>query len=138
MPIKFINVAVDALRLKAGLKMSIRSKLKIENKGIFATSVFYAVIGIIFLVLLPLTSFPPHIAVIALFSLIAAYGMFRKRSWAIWLVVILFFVANTFSAYMLYYSLLKDYLLGLGVVVYLILTWVFTAYVATKRKNLET
>jgi glucan phosphoethanolaminetransferase (alkaline phosphatase superfamily) len=117
--------------------MSIVSKLKIESKGVFATSIFYVIVGIIFLALLPITGFPPHIAIIGLFSLIAAFGMFTKRSWTIWLVVILFFVANTFSAYMLYYYLSKDYLQGLGVVAYLIFTWIATAYAATKRKSLE-
>jgi len=38
---------------------------------------------------------------------------------------------------MLYYYLSKDYLQGLGVVAYLIFTWIATAYAATKRKSLE-
>jgi hypothetical protein len=117
--------------------MSIVSKLKIESKGVFATSIFYVVVGIIFLALLPITDFPPHIAIIGLFSLIGAYGLFTKRGWTIWLVVILFFVANTFSAYMLYYYISNDYLLALGTIAYLILTWIATAYVAAKRKSLE-
>ena len=117
--------------------MSLISKLNIENKGMFAASVFLAVVGAAFLVLLVLTGFPPHLGIIGVFSLVAAYGLFQKRSWSIWLVVILFFVGTTFSAYMLYYYLFKDYIISLGVASYLVLTWVFTAYVASKRSSLE-
>ena len=118
--------------------MSIGSKLKIESMGMFATSVFYAVVGVIFFVLLPMASFAPYLAIIGIFSLITAYGVFRKRGWAIWFVVILFPVATTFSAVMIYNIMQIDALLGLGSVGYLILTWVFTVYALAKRKVFET
>jgi ABC-type glycerol-3-phosphate transport system permease component len=117
--------------------MSLGSRLGMEDKGMFATFIFYAAVGIIFLALLPLTGFPPQIGIIGIFSLVVAYGMFRKRNWAIWFIVVLFFVATTFSVYMLYYYLPKDYLLAASIMVYLILTWIFTAYSATKRRSLE-
>jgi hypothetical protein len=118
--------------------MSIASRLKIESRGMFATFIFYAIVGVIFLVLLPLSGFPPHIGIMGIFSLVAAYGIFQKRKWAIWLVVILFFVATTFSLYMIYYYLAKDYTVGLSTIAYLILTWIFTIYAASKRGTLET
>ena len=117
--------------------MSVGSKLKIENKGMFATSVFYAVVGIVFLVLLAMANFPVHLAVIGIFSLITAYGLFMKRTWTPWFVVILFFVGTTFSAFMIYYVIGTDGLVGTGALVYLILTWVFTAFVVMKRKTFE-
>jgi len=117
--------------------MSLKSKLKIENIGMFAAFVFYAVVGIVCFVLLPMSNIPPHIGIIGILSLITAYGLFRKRVWTIWFVVVLFFVATTFSAYTLYCLLGKDLLLDISVIVYLVLTWVFTAYTATKRKTLE-
>jgi len=117
--------------------MSLGSKINVESKGMLMNQVFYLAVGIIFLALLPMTDFAPHLGIIAIFSLIAAYGMFRKRNWTIWLIVILFFVATTFSVYMLYYYLSSDYLLGIGMLTYLILTWVSTAYVASKRGSLE-
>ena len=117
--------------------MSVGSKLKIENRGMFVTSAFYVVAGIIFFVLLVMASFPLHLAVIGISSLVTAYGVFRKRTWAPWFVVILFFVGTTFSAFMVYYIIGTDILLGLGALVYLILTWVFTAYVVMKRKTFE-
>jgi hypothetical protein len=117
--------------------MSLRSKLNIESRGMMATLVFYAVVGVIFLALLPLTSFAPHLGIIGIFSLIVAYGVFAKRNWTIWFIVVLFFVATTFSAYMLYYYLQSDYVLSIAVIAYLVLTWIATAYVASKRGSLE-
>ena len=117
--------------------MSLRSKLGIEKIGMFASFAFYAAAGIICFVLFLLANFPPHIGIISILSLIAAYGLFRKRVWAIWLVVMLFFIVTTFSAYTLYHFLDKDLLLAISMIAYLILTWVFTAYTASKRKILE-
>jgi nicotinamide riboside transporter PnuC len=116
--------------------MSLRSRLKVESKGMFAAFVFYAVVGIAFLVLLPMANFPPHIGIIGIFSLVAAYGLLRKRVWTIWFVIILFFVATTFSALMIYDVLARDYLLGTSMIAYLILTWIFTAYAAGRRRSL--
>lgn len=117
--------------------MSIGSRFGLESKGMVATLVFYLVVGIVFLTSLPLTGFPPHVGIIGIFSLVVAYGTLRKRSWAIWPIIILFFVATTFSGYMLYYYLLSDYILSIGMATYLILTWAFTVYVASKRRSLE-
>jgi len=49
----------------------------------------------------------------------------------------LFFIATTFSVYNVYYFLGKDLILDISMIAYLILTWVFTAYTAAKRKMLE-
>jgi hypothetical protein len=117
--------------------MSLGSKINVESKGMLMNLVFYLAVGMIFLALLPMTDFAPHLGIIGIFSLIAAYGMFRRRNWTIWLIVMLFFVGTTFSVYMLYYYLFSDYLLGIGMLAYLILTWVSTAYVASKRGSLE-
>lgn len=118
--------------------MSLKSSLKIESKAMFATTVFYAVVGLVFLVLLPMSGFPPHVALLGIFSLVTAYGMLRKRAWSFWLVLILFFSGTTFAFFMIYNVLNRDLILGIGMIVYLILTWIFTAYVGAKRNTLET
>ena len=115
--------------------MSVKSKIKIENAGMFAAFAFYAVVGIVCFVVLPLTNFPPHIGIIGVLNLITTYGLFKKRVWSIWIIVMLFFIATTFSAYMLYFG--GDLLLIISAIAYLILTWIFTVYVAAKRKKLE-
>jgi len=117
--------------------MSLGSRLRIESWGMFATSFFYAIVGIAFLALLPMSGFPPDIGILGILSLITAYGMFRKRAWSFWLVIILFFANTTFSLIVIFSVLTTYYLLGIGMVFYLILTWVFTAYVASKRQTLE-
>jgi uncharacterized membrane protein (DUF2068 family) len=135
--IKFINIAVNAFRLKGGSWMSLKSKLKIESVGMFAASVFYALVGIICFVEFPMAIFPPHIGIIGILSLITAYGLLKNRIWTIWVVIALSFIATTFSVYTLYSAFQKDLLLDIIMIAYLILTWIFTAYTAAKRKTLE-
>jgi hypothetical protein len=109
-----------------------------ENIGIFAAVAFYAIVGIICFATLAIVDFRLiHISIIGILSLITAYGVFRKRSWSFWLVAMLFFIATTFSAYTLYYFALQNLVLGLSMIAYLILTWVFTLYMALNRKILE-
>jgi len=102
-----------------------------------AASVFYAIVGVVFLVYMFMANFPPHLAIIGLFSLVAAYGLLKKRPWAIWFVIILFFTGTTFSVFMIYDVLTRNYILGIIMFAYLILTWVFTAYTASRRKTIE-
>ena len=118
--------------------MSIGSRLKIENIGMLLTAVFYAIVGIVFFVLLALADFRMlHIGIMGIISLVTAYGLFRKRNWAIYPVVMMFFVATTFAVYMLFYLFIQDLLIGLAMIAYLILTWIATAYTATKRTALS-
>jgi hypothetical protein len=117
--------------------MSLGSRLRIESWGMFATSVFYAAVGIVFLALLPVSGFPPDVGILGILSLLAAYGMFRKRAWSFWFIIILFFGSTTFALYVIYSVLTSNYFVGVGMIFYLILTWVFTAYAADKRKVFE-
>ncbi len=117
--------------------MSLRSKLKIESVGMFVAFIFYALVGIICVVALPMANFPPHVGIIGILSLITAYGLFKSRVWTLWVVVALFFIATTFSAYTLYCAFGEDLLLDISIIAYLVLTWIFTAYTAAKRKTLE-
>jgi hypothetical protein len=118
--------------------MSLRSKLKIENVGLFAAAVFYAAVGIISFIVLSSDIGLIHIGIIGIFSLITAYGLLRRRVWSIWFVATLFLVATTVSAYTLYLLAGRDPTLDVSMIFYFVLTWVFTAYVAVKRKALET
>jgi SNF family Na+-dependent transporter len=117
------------------------SKLKtVKNMGIRALApiAFYGVVGILFLVLLPFANFPPHIGLTGIMSLITAYGIFTKRSWATWLIVALFFVATTLSMYTLYYIMFSNWIVSISMIAYAVLTWVFTARTLLKRKSSET
>ncbi len=118
--------------------MSFASKLKMESVGMVLTLIFYLIVGVISFAMLVITYSPPSIGIIGIFSLVTAYGLFRKRNWTIWFVIILFLTATTFATYTLYYYFWQNLLFTTGVLAYLILTWVFTAYTASKRKTLET
>jgi hypothetical protein len=118
--------------------MSFASKLKMESVGMMLTLIFYLIVGIVSFAELAITYSPPYIGIIGAFSLVTAYGLFRKRSWTIWFVAVLFLTATTFATYTLYYFFWQNLLLTIGVLAYLVLTWIFTAYTASKRKTLET
>ena len=118
--------------------MSLRSKLKIENVGMIAAFAFYAVVGIVCFAILTIVDFRlVHVGLIGILSLITAYGFLKSRFWTLWVVVALFFIATTFSAYILYSAFEQNLLLDVSTIAYLLLTWVFTAYTAAKRKALE-
>jgi len=117
--------------------MSFASKLKTMGFETLAPVTFYGAVGVLLLVLLPLANFPPHVGLTGILSLITAYGIFKKRFWAIWLVVALFFVVTTFSLYTLFFIAFSNWIVGIGMITYAVLTWVFTLYIALKRKAPE-
>jgi hypothetical protein len=122
------------LKVKGRVHVALSSKLKNVSVGTIAPIVFYSVVGVIFLVLLPIANYPPHIGLTGFVSLIAAYGLFTKRWWALWLVVALFFVAATISLYTLYFTLLSNWLTSVGLIAYLLLSLYFMYYTYTRRK----
>ncbi len=105
--------------------MSIGSNLKNVSIGITASVIFYGAIGISFLLLLPFVNFPPHIGVTGMMSILAAYGLFTKRVWAPWLVVALFLVALTITAFTLFFSMFVNWPVNIGLIIYLILNFYF-------------
>lgn len=113
--------------------MSITSKLKEIERIELAAILFYIVSGILLLVSLPLTSFPPHVAFLGVLSLIVAYSLFAKRAWALWLTVILFAAAIVFSVYTLYMAGLSNILVSASMLLYAVLSVVFAGYVVLKR-----
>ena len=117
--------------------MPFGSKLKTADIKTLAPVAFYGVVGVLLLALLPFANFPPHIGLTGILSLITAYGLFMKRFWAEWLVVALFFVATTFSLYTLYYIAFSNWIVGMGMIAYAVLTWMFTVYTLLKRKPSE-
>ncbi|MEM3695172.1 MAG: hypothetical protein QXJ11_04360 [Candidatus Bathyarchaeia archaeon] len=116
--------------------MSIKSKLKIESTGMLLAFVFYIVAGALCFYFLATNPSLIHVGMIGILSVITAYGVFGKRFWALWTAIILFFMVTMFSAVMLYYFFGTDIIIDLGFVAYLILTWIATAYLASKRRNL--
>jgi SNF family Na+-dependent transporter len=118
--------------------MPFASKLKTAKTlsiTALAPIAFYSLVGVLFLVLLPFANYPPHIALTGIMSLITAYSLFTKRSWAKWLVIALFFVATTISLYTLYYFIFSDWIVSASMIAYVAFTWVFTARMLSKSQE---
>ena len=117
--------------------MTLTSRLKTANLKEVAPVIFYGTVGAIFLVLLPFSNFPPHIGLTGILSLATAYGILKNRLWALWLVGALLAVATTISIYTLYVIAFTNWILGIGMIVYGILTWLVTLYILLKRRPQE-
>lgn len=122
--------------------MTLKSKLKVENLTVFIFSIFYAIVGIVFLSIFVVYDLkPPHVAIIGVLSLITAYGVFRMKKWAVWLAVALFVLGNAFGIPILVATNPWPTALGLLLqsllIIYLIITWVISIYVVAKRKNFQ-
>jgi hypothetical protein len=118
--------------------MGLKSKLKVEDGGIFAAFIFHAVVGLVCFAVLATIDFGLiHIGLLGIISLTTAYGLYRRRVWALWSIFAVAFMATVFSVSMLYYTFGSDIIMDVAAVAYLVLTWIFTIYVAAKRKKLE-
>jgi hypothetical protein len=113
--------------------VSLATKLKTLKPLELASLAFYAVTGLILLLSLPLTSYPPHLAFLGILSLITAYCLFTKRAWAPWLVATLSITITAFSLIILISAGFSNVLVALSVLAYAVLTWVFTAYLLLKK-----
>jgi hypothetical protein len=112
--------------------VTLATKLKSLKRIELAALLFYAVTGIIFFVFLPFTS-APQLGLLGILSLIVAYGLFTKRGWAPWLLFVLFVTANAFSLYTIFAAGFSNAFLGLGMVAYVALTWLFGVYILLRR-----
>lgn len=126
--------------------MPLKSKLKVERLGVLATSIFYVIVGVAEAIILALSNFSlVHVGPLAVLSLITAYGLFRMKKWALFLVTILFFLAIAFSVPVLYVSVMwqtfypsVDVLLfHLALIAYLILTLISLIYVVAVRNDFK-
>lgn len=118
--------------------MGFKLRSKIENIGLLLTSIFYAAVGIICFVMLATIDYEMvHIGLIGIISLITAYGLIKRRRWALWSAFVLFFTNTTFAASMLYYTIGGDILIDIAMILYLAMTWAATIYLAARQKKLE-
>lgn len=112
--------------------MSISSALKNASAGTTASTIFYLAAGIVFLALLPFLNFPPHIALTGIMSIAASYALFRKRTWAPWLVVALFLVSLAMLGFTLFFSMFVNWPVNAGLIVYFILSFYFMYYTLSR------
>jgi hypothetical protein len=117
--------------------VSFASKLKTAEFKELAPAIFYGAVGVILIVLLPLANFPPHIGLTGALSIVTAYGILKKRFWALWLIVALLAVATTIALYTLSITGFSNWITGLSMIAYAVLTWLVTLYIVLKRKFAE-
>lgn len=125
--------------------MILKWRPKVENVGVTAFSIFYAVVGCLLLVHVFLSTFraPPSVGVLGLLSLMAAYGLIKTSKWSVFLIVALFFVGTTFGATELFASVVREtfnpnlemLLFHLALIVYLIIMAIATVYVVARRRS---
>lgn len=123
-----------------------RSMFEVEHKSMLFFAIFYLIAGIANFVIMVVYGFGLfHVAIVALLSLIAGFGLYRLQNWSLWFVVSLFFITTTYGALMLNtflekYTEVPDIANLVAIVawlVYLLLTWISTVYVTARRKNLR-
>jgi hypothetical protein len=121
-------------------------KPKIERSWMFAFSIFYAIAGLAKLYLLILSNFTlGYVGVLGILSLATAYGLIKKKSWAVWLIAFLLFSGITFGATTLYTSImiqtfnpnLGGLMFHLTLIVYIIMTIIASVYVLARREKLQ-
>jgi hypothetical protein len=115
--------------------LSFAAKLRDLNRAELGSGIFYLVSGIILFVLLPFTVFPPHLILIGILSIITAFSVFIKRGWAVWLVFIQFVTATTFGLWTVFSVGSSNWLIVASLAIYVILTWIVTAYLTLFRKT---
>jgi hypothetical protein len=122
------------------------SKFKVKRRDGFLLAVFYAVVGVLQMLVFALSSYsvmPPHAGALAVLSLIAAYGLLRARKWAVWLVIILYFPQLVFGAISLnagvvLYKIIPEFtvlLIDIALGVFIVLTFISFVYIAARRKT---
>ena len=122
------------------------SRLKVKRRDALLIAIFYAVVGILQLATLALFDIRMvWIGVLAILSLIAAYGVFTVQKWSVWLIIGLFFPQLVFGASTLYgsislYSLSSEttvLLLNASLIVFIVLSCISFVYVVAKRSTFQ-
>lgn len=126
--------------------MDLGSKLKVVHRGFFFFSIFYFVAAIANFIILGFYGLGLfHVTLVGVLSLVAAFGLYKLQSWVLWFVVGLFFIVTTYGVTMLSVTIetiqggseLSWFLAVIIWVLYIVFTWIATAYVAARRKNLR-
>ena len=123
------------LKVKGESVVTITTKQKRINRIQLISFGFYAVTGILLLVFLLVTGFPPHIGFLGIVSLITAYSLYVKRVWAPWLVFILLVTNTVFSIITLYAVSLSNLIVTAMLVPYLVLTWYVSVELLVLKRN---
>ena len=115
--------------------MSIMSKIRSFSRLELAALAFYFLSGVILLIYLALSG-APQLGLLGILSLIAVYGIFTKRRWTPWLLIVLLVAASTFSFYTLAVVGFSNALVGASMVGYAVLSWLSALYILLRKTPL--
>jgi uncharacterized membrane protein (DUF2068 family) len=124
----------------------LKEMFKVKRRDGLLLAVFYAVVGIAHLVILALSNFALVTSgILAVLSLIAAFGLLTVRKWAVWLAIGLFFPQFIFGFLTLYAGLLQFstfpestlLLVNVAFAAFILLNFVSFVYIAAKRKSFQ-
>jgi hypothetical protein len=122
---------------------SLTSRFKVKRRDALLLAIFYGIVGVLQLASLALDVRMMWIGILAILSIVAAYGLLRVRKWSVWLVIMLFFPQVVFGAFTLYgsvalYSFNPEVtllLLEAALALFIVLSFVSFVYVAAKRNT---
>ena len=115
--------------------MSMAAHLKNMNIAQRSALAFFAVVGVLLLAVLPISSYPAHIGFLGIVSLITAYSILTKRPWANWLIFILVITNSVFGLYTLSAVGLSNLVVAACSLVYTVATWTVAVLLVLKRKD---
>lgn len=90
--------------------------------------VFYIISGACLVLMLPFSSFAPHLALIGVFSLITAAIVLIKRKWINWFVAVQFITVMAFSLWTIFAVGTGNWAVTASLSVYAVLNVVATLY----------
>lgn len=115
--------------------MPMESYFKNMNRAQISALSFFAVVGVLLLAVLPLSSYPPHLGFLGIVSLITAYSILTKRPWANWLIFILVVTNSVFGLYTLLAVGLSNMVVAALALAYTVATWTVAVLLVLKRKD---
>lgn len=119
-------------------KNSKESKFRIENVFVYLLAIFYLVSAGFFFYLMAADLNMIHVGLLGLFSLVTAFGVFRRENWSVWLAFLVFCAGNAFALSLLLNPMFMEIfgiLAEISLIVYLILVWVAMIYLSVKRRE---
>jgi uncharacterized membrane protein (DUF2068 family) len=117
----------------------------VERRDALLLAVFQLVAGVVHIVVLASNLAIFTSGILAVLSLISAYGLLTGKKWSVWFLIGLFFPQVVFGVVTLYASILKYalyqevafMLLNIALTVFIVLSFISFAYVAAKRKTFQ-
>ena len=124
------------------MRIELKPLFDFEHPGVFLFSILYLVAAVALLIILALSGFEIFtVGFLGILSLLTAYGLFKMKRWAVWLVAALFlpeitFGLSTINALIVtraIYASATNSLLNLAMILYVLFCAISLVYIGGKR-----